>query len=138
MAKGGVQSACPGCVWRRLTAINRFKSELIQETYTFIRDNIEFIFSRYYYIPPNAGQTGPSTSLPAWTDLKPVDPARKWTLTVKRDVLEDGNPEKMKEATKEISDVKAELDPMFDFRPIDRRILDTRIAAPPMIPGQHP
>ncbi|KAI1873747.1 uncharacterized protein JN550_003016 [Neoarthrinium moseri] len=115
-----------------------YKTELIQETYSFIRDNMEFIFSRYYHLPPSPEQSGPSTSLPAWSDLKPVDPARKWTFSVKRDVLEDGQPEKMKQASKGIAEVRAELDSMFSFKAIDRRIFDTRIAAPQVMPGQQP
>ncbi|KAH8677646.1 mediator complex, subunit Med18 [Xylariales sp. PMI_506] len=112
------------------------KSELIFETYSFIRDSMEFVFSRYYTIPPSAGQTSLVASLPAWSDLKPVDPARKWTFTVKRTVPEDNHPEKMNEATQEMLNVRAELDPMFDFKSIDRRVFDTRIAPPPVVPGQ--
>lgn len=115
-----------------------FRAELVQETYTFIRDNIEFVLSRNYYIPTAAAQTGPSQQLPAWSDLKPVDPARKWILNVKRDVIEDNQPEKMKQAQKGLMEVKAELEPLFTFFPIDRRVFDTRITPPPMIPGQHP
>lgn len=116
----------------------RYKTELIQETYTFIRENIEFLFSRNYYLPPSSGQSGPSTSLPAWSDLKPVDSTKKWLFHVKRDVIEHSQPEKLKQAQKELLDVKAELEPIFSFAPIDRRVFDTRIAPPPMIPGQHP
>ncbi|KAI0136755.1 mediator complex, subunit Med18 [Xylariales sp. AK1849] len=115
-----------------------YKTELIQETYSFIRDNVEFVFSRYYQLPYSPGQSGPAASLPLWSDLKLVDPARKWMFSVKRNVMEDSQPEKMKEANKEIMDVKVELDTMFEFQAIDRRVLDTRIAAPPAIPGRGP
>lgn len=118
--------------------MNRYKSELIQETYTFIRDNIEFVFSRNYYLPPSSGPPGPSTSLPAWSDLKLVDPAKKWMFHVKRDVIEHNQPEKLKQAQKELSDARVELETIFSFVPIDRRIFDTRITPPPTIPGQHP
>ncbi|KAK9414796.1 putative Mediator of RNA polymerase II transcription subunit 18 [Seiridium unicorne] len=118
--------------------IRSYKTELIQETYTFIRDNIEFVLSRNYYLPSVSEVAGPSSSLPAWSDLKPVDPARKWMFQVKRDVIEDSQPEKMKQAQKDLLEVKAELEAIFSFVPIDRRVLDTRITPPPTIPGQHP
>jgi mediator of RNA polymerase II transcription subunit 18, fungi type len=57
---------------------------------------------------------------------------------VKRDVIEDSNPEKMRQAQKELLDVKVELEPIFTFVPIDRRVLDPRIPLPPTVPGQHP
>lgn len=115
-----------------------YKTELIQETYTFIRDNVEFILSRNYYLPPSSEQPGPSAALPAWSNLTPVDPARKLMFQIKRDVIEDNSPEKMRQAQKELLEVKAELEPIFTFVPIDRRVLDPRIPLPPTVPGQHP
>ncbi|ETS78976.1 hypothetical protein PFICI_08829 [Pestalotiopsis fici W106-1] len=115
-----------------------YQTELVQETYTFIRDNVEFVLSRHYYIPPSPEQPGPTPALPAWSNLTPVDPAKKWMFQVKRDVIEDNNPEKMRQAQKELLDVKTELEPIFTFVPIDRRVLDPRIPLPPTVPGQHP
>ncbi|KAL7624098.1 hypothetical protein AAE478_005655 [Parahypoxylon ruwenzoriense] len=112
----------------------RYKNEMILETYSFVRENVEFVFSRYYHLPESPGR--PVTTLPAWTDLRPVDPAQKWVLNVKLNVLDDSHPERVKKANDELMAVKAELDKIFEFKPIDRRVFDTRIAPPPVIPGR--
>lgn len=113
-----------------------YKTEFIHETYSFIRGNEEFTLSRYYYLPGPLGQTPPAATLPPFQDLKVVDPARKWTLNVKMNVMDDNQPEKMKKAHEALMKVKIELDQIFDFKIIDRRIFDTRIAPPPVIPGR--
>ncbi|KAI1411193.1 mediator complex, subunit Med18 [Hypoxylon sp. FL1857] len=112
----------------------RYKNEIIQESRSFVRENVEFVFSRYYQLPDSPG--GPVASLPAFTDLRPLDPAQKWVLNVKLNVLDDSQPDKVKKAMEELLVVKAELDRLFDFKPIDRRVFDTRIAPPPVIPGR--
>lgn len=111
----------------------RYVNEMIQESRSFVRDNVEFIFSRYYHLPDSA--EGPVASLPAFEDLRPVDPAQKWVLNVKLNVPDDSQPDKVKKAMEELLNVKAELDKIFDFQPIDRRVFDTRIAPPSMIPS---
>ncbi|KAI1136776.1 mediator complex, subunit Med18 [Hypoxylon sp. FL0543] len=112
----------------------RYKNEVIQESCSFVRDNVEFVFSRYYHLPDSP--SGPVASLPAFADLRPLDPAQKWVLNVKLNVLDDSQPDKVKKAMEELLNVKAELDKIFDFRAIDRRVFDTRIAPPPVIPGR--
>ncbi|KAI2632125.1 mediator complex, subunit Med18 [Hypoxylon sp. NC1633] len=112
----------------------RYMNEIIQESYTFVRENVEFVFSRYYRLPDSPGR--PVTTLPAWADLRPIDPAQKWVLNVKLNVLEDSQPEKVRKANEELLGVKMELDKLFDFKHIDRRVFDTRIAPPPAIPGR--
>ncbi|KAI1780927.1 mediator complex, subunit Med18 [Hypoxylon cercidicola] len=113
----------------------RYKNEVIQESYSFVRENVEFVFSRYYEVTGSPGR--PITSLPPWADLKPLDPAQKWVLNVKLNVPDDSQPEKVKKAHEELLAVKAELDRLFEFKAIDRRVFDTRIAPPParVIPG---
>lgn len=113
-----------------------FKTEMIQETFSFVRENIELVFSRYYYLPESPGKSVPLTSLPAWSELKPVDPARKWVLNVKLNVMEDNQPDKMKKATEELMSVKVEFDSIFEFKVVDRRTFDTRIAPPASMPGR--
>ncbi|KAH9907842.1 mediator complex, subunit Med18 [Xylariomycetidae sp. FL2044] len=113
-----------------------YKNELVQERYTFVRDNVEFVLSRYYHLPDSPGR--PVAILPAWQDLRPVDPAQKWVLNVKLSVVDDAQPEKMKKASEELLRVKAELDKLFEFKVLDRRVFDTRIAPPPVIPGRGP
>ncbi|KAI0013161.1 mediator complex, subunit Med18 [Xylariaceae sp. FL0662B] len=109
----------------------RYKNETIQESYSFVRENVEFVFSRYYHLPASPGR--PATALPPWKDLRPLDPARKWVLNVKLNVPDDSQPEKVKKANEELLAVKAELEKLFDFKVIDRRVFDTRIAPPPIV-----
>ncbi|KAI1076364.1 mediator complex, subunit Med18 [Whalleya microplaca] len=114
----------------------RYKNETIQESYAFVRENVEFVFSRYYRLPDSPGR--PVAALPAWTDLRPLDPAQKWVLNVKLNVPDDSQPEKVKKAHEELLAVKAELEKVFEFKVIDRRVFDTRIPPPPTIPGRGP
>ncbi|KAI1506379.1 mediator complex, subunit Med18 [Biscogniauxia marginata] len=113
-----------------------YTGELIQESYSFVRGNVEFVFSRYYQPPESQGR--PVPVLPAWTDLRPVDPAQKWVLNVKLNVTDDTQPEKMKKAGEELMAIKMELEKLFDFKVLDRRVFDTRIAPPQVIPGRGP
>lgn len=100
-----------------------------------MRANVEFSFSRYYH-PGAAGHSSPLSSLPAWADLRPIDPANNWVLAVRLFVAEDNQPEKMKKANEELMAVKTELEKLFDFQAIDRRVFDTRIVPPPAVPGR--
>lgn len=131
---------------------------MIQESHTFVRGNVEFIFTRYYHLPdaamrslstasaganPSPSPTpqppqqqqqipGPAPTLPPWNDLRPVDPAQKWILNVRLSVVEDNQPERMQKATDELLGVRAEMEKLFDFRTVDRRMFDTRMAALPV------
>ncbi|KAI1471296.1 mediator complex, subunit Med18 [Daldinia caldariorum] len=115
----------------------QYKNEMIQESYSFVRENVEFVFSRYYRLPLSDEELGnkpegrPRAALPPWADLRPVDPAQKWVLNVKLNVMEDSQPEKVKKANGELLAVKAELEKIFDFKAVDRRVFDTRIEPPP-------
>ncbi|KAJ3579277.1 hypothetical protein NPX13_g1291 [Xylaria arbuscula] len=113
-----------------------YTNELIQESYSFNRGDLEIVLSRYYHLPDSPGR--PIAHLPPWVDLRPVDPAQKWVLNVKLNVTEDGQPEKLTKANEELMRNKAEFDKLFDFKVVDRRIFDTRIAPPPIIPGRGP
>lgn len=110
----------------------RYKNELIQETYAYVRTNVEFVFTRSYHLPDSPGR--PVATLPAWADLRPVDPAQKWILNVKLTVEEENQPEKLQKANKELLAVKEELEKLFDFKVVDRRLFDTRIAPPQVVP----
>lgn len=113
----------------------RYKNEMIQESYSFVRENVEFVFSRYYRLPDSPGRT--VTTMPSWAELRPFDSAQKWVLNVKLNVPDDSQPEKVKDANEELLAVKAELDKLFEFQAIDRKVFDTRIAPPParVMPG---
>ncbi|KAI1485648.1 mediator complex, subunit Med18 [Biscogniauxia mediterranea] len=108
-----------------------YTSELIQQSYSFVRENVEFVFSRYYHLPESPGR--PVPVLPAWKDLRPADPAQKWVLNVKLNVPDDSQPEKIRKANDELMAVKAELEKLFDFKIIDRRVFDTRITPPKVV-----
>lgn len=114
----------------------QYTNELIQESYSFNRGDLEIVMSRYYYLPDSPGR--PVPQLPAWADLRPVDSTRKWVLNVKLNVAEDGQPEKISKANEELMRNKAEFEKLFDFKAVDRRVFDTRIAPPPVIPGRGP
>jgi mediator of RNA polymerase II transcription subunit 18, fungi type len=109
---------------------------MIQESFSFVRTNVEFTFTRFYHLPDSPGR--PVATLPQWTDLRPVDSAQKWVLNVKLNVAEDNQPDKMQKANEELMAVKAELDKLFEFKVMDRRVFDTRIAPPAVAPGRMP
>ncbi|TGJ83251.1 hypothetical protein E0Z10_g5524 [Xylaria hypoxylon] len=113
-----------------------YTNELIQESYSFNRGDLEIVLSRYYHLPESQGR--PIAHLPAWNDLRPVDSAQKWVLNVKLNVAEDGQPEKLAKANEELMRNKAEFEKLFDFKVVDRRVFDTRIAPPPVVPGRGP
>ncbi|KAI1292921.1 mediator complex, subunit Med18 [Xylaria venustula] len=120
-----------------LTAnMHAYTHELIQESYSFNRGDLEIVMSRYYQLPESPGR--PIVHLPAWDDLRPVDPAQKWVLNIKLNVTDDGQPEKLKQANEELMRNKAEFEKLFDFKVIDRRVFDTRIPPPPVVPGRGP
>lgn len=116
----------------------RFKSEAIEESVSYFIDNIELSLVRYYHLPPQQQQQGadpsrgsqPLASLPPWTTLQPLDPSGNWMLFVRTTVLEDNSPEKVKKAQDELFAMRERLAGVFDFKAIDRRAHDTRIAQP--------
>ncbi|KAI1121344.1 mediator complex, subunit Med18 [Nemania abortiva] len=113
-----------------------YTNELIQETYSFNRGDLEIVLSRYYHLPESPGR--PIPHLPPWDDLRPVDSAQKWVLNVKLYVADDGQPEKLVKAHEELMRYKTEFDKLFDFKIVDRKAFDTRISPPPIIPGRGP
>ncbi|KAI0113571.1 mediator complex, subunit Med18 [Nemania sp. FL0031] len=113
-----------------------YTNELIQETYSFNRGDLEIVLSRYYYLPESPGR--PVAHLPPWADLRPVDSAQKWVLNVKMYVAEDGQPEKLAKANEELMRNKAEFEKLFDFQVVGRQAFDTRISPPPVVPGRGP
>ncbi|KAI5925962.1 mediator complex, subunit Med18 [Camillea tinctor] len=105
-----------------------YTNQLIQQNYSFARDNVEFVFTRFYHLPEPQGR--PVPTLPAWEDLRPADPAQKWVLTVRLNVYDDSQPEKIQKANEELLVVQTELEKLFEFKVIDRRVFDTRITPP--------
>lgn len=70
----------------------------------------------------------PVAALPTWENLTSVDAHRRWTLQVKTHVLQDNKPDEIRKAQDQLMALRAELDGVFDFRSIDRKVHDTRIA----------
>ncbi|KAM5352782.1 hypothetical protein ACJ41O_005504 [Fusarium nematophilum] len=116
---------------------HQFKTETIEEVYQFFREDIEFCLVRHYFIQPlenyvpmetKAQPSFPVTSLPAWETLTPVDMQKRWFLFVKAHVLQDNKPDEIRKAQDQLLAIRGELDGVFDFRSIDRKVHDTRVA----------
>ncbi|TDZ24661.1 Mediator of RNA polymerase II transcription subunit 18 [Colletotrichum orbiculare MAFF 240422] len=105
----------------------QFKTEAIEETYQFFKDEIEFCLSRHYMIPPN-GEGTPLTQLPPWESFNPGDPGRRWMFLIKVHVHQDNKPDEVIKAHAQLADVRRDLEGVFDFKMFDRRIHDTRVA----------
>ncbi len=98
---------------------------------------------RYHRLPAVRDANGmpvPLAVLPPWEDVvRPptgqgqgqgqatVDPAGQWLFFVRRHVVEDTSPEKMKSALEALDAARAQLAGAFAFRAVDRRAHDTRI-----------
>ncbi|KAL1889747.1 hypothetical protein Sste5346_008735 [Sporothrix stenoceras] len=124
----------------------RFKSELIEESFIFYNNGNEYVLVRYHRLPssaPAAPGTPPTplSALPTWDSITnvpggppsgapPVDPSRQWLFFVRRHVLDDTSPEKMKKAVEELEAARTQLTGIFAFVPVDRRAHDTRVERP--------
>ncbi|KAJ4042840.1 hypothetical protein NW763_011660 [Fusarium oxysporum] len=113
-----------------------FKTETIEEVYRFYRDDIEFCLTRHYFLQPLEHYTPmetkqqaaiPMASLPPWESLTPVDQQKRWFLQVKAHVVQDNKPDEIRKAQDQLLAVRRELDGVFEFRGIDRKVHDTRV-----------
>ncbi|ERT03310.1 uncharacterized protein SPSK_09479 [Sporothrix schenckii 1099-18] len=116
----------------------RFKSELIEESFIFYSNGNEYVLARYHRLP-SAAPAAPGTpltplaALPSWdqiTNSAGVDPSRQWLFFVRRHVVDDTSPDKMKKALEALEAARAQLTGIFAFVPVDRRAHDTRIERP--------
>lgn len=122
----------------RLNLRGRFKTETVEEVYQFFRDDIEFCLTRHYFIksigeysPLEARMTPneePVAALPAWESLTRVDAQDRWILQVKAHVVQDNKPDEIRKAQDTLMNVRGELEGVFDFKIIDRKVHDTRVA----------
>ncbi|GAB0133334.1 hypothetical protein EsDP_00001746 [Epichloe bromicola] len=117
---------------------NRFKTEVLEESYYFFRGDVRFVLLRHLftrgiedYTPLEARggqQPAPATMLSAWEATTPVDSQKRWFLLVKRHVVQDNNPDEIRKAQDQLLSIRGELEGAFEFRAIDRKVHDTRIA----------
>lgn len=116
--------------------MHSFKGEMVEETYRFFRDEIEFALTRQYflntimeYTPLDGRQPfTPVSHLPSWENLTQVDMQGRWIMQVKTHVLQDNKPDEIRKAQDKLLALKTELDGVFEFRTIDRKVHDTRVA----------
>ncbi|KAH7261759.1 mediator complex, subunit Med18 [Fusarium tricinctum] len=113
-----------------------FKTETIEEVFRFYRDEIEFCLVRHYFLQPLEGYVPMETKqqpsfpldvLPSWEALTPVDQQKRWFLHVKAHVMQDNKPDEIRKAQDQLLAVRRELEGVFDFRGIDRKVHDTRV-----------
>ncbi|KNB01793.1 hypothetical protein FOXG_04938 [Fusarium oxysporum f. sp. lycopersici 4287] len=106
------------------------------QVYRFYRDDIEFCLTRHYFLQPlehytpmetKQQATIPMGSLPPWESLTPVDQQKRWFLQVKAHVVQDNKPDEIRKAQDQLLAVRRELDGVFEFRGIDRKVHDTRV-----------
>ncbi|TWU78435.1 hypothetical protein ED733_008848 [Metarhizium rileyi] len=106
--------------------------------YRFFREEIEFCLTRQYFLRPigdytplesgGGQQPSPLTSLPVWDAVTPVDMQNRWILLVKSHVVQDNKPDEIRIAQDRLLSIRGELEGAFDFKIIDRKVHDTRIA----------
>lgn len=111
---------------------------MIEETYRFFRDEIEFALTRQYFFNPiqdysplesrTMGPSTPASQLPAWDNITQVDKQGRWIMQVKTHVLQDNKPDEIRKSQDKLMALRKELDGVFDFLAIDRKVHDTRVA----------
>ena len=115
----------------------RFKTETVEEILRFFRDELEFTLTRHYFTHPISAYkplvsqpqaTVPHRTLPGWEHLTRTDLQGRWVLHVKTHVLQDTKPDEVRRAQDALFAVRGELDGVFDFKVVDRKVHDTRVA----------
>lgn len=106
--------------------------------YRFFRDDVEFCLTRHYFAGPiedyvplaakPAIPMGPKPNLPAWESLTRIDAQNRWILQVKAHVVQDNKPDEIKKAQDQLLKFRTDLEGVFDFKIIDRKVHDTRVA----------
>jgi mediator of RNA polymerase II transcription subunit 18 len=99
---------------------------LVEESYCWWLEGIEYSLTRVFMIPPNADLTVPQ-QIPNLTTLEPV--GNLWILYVRAKV--DSSPaatmpDRVKQAQAQLVQVREQFKGVFDFPAYDRRCHDTR------------
>lgn len=105
--------------------------------YRFYNNDLEFCLYRQFFLRPlndhmplesRQHQTSPPLAqLPAYDSLVPIDGQGRWILLVKAHVVEDNKPDEIQKAQDQLNTVRRDLDGVFNFRAIDRKVHDTRV-----------
>ncbi len=83
----------------------------------------------YTTLESRAGaESSPAQHLPAWDSLTPLDKQGRWILQVKTHVAQDNKPDEIRKAQERLLATRNELDGVFSFKVIDRKVHDTRVA----------
>jgi mediator of RNA polymerase II transcription subunit 18 len=107
--------------------------EIIEEGYRFIQGNVIILLHRYLDIPSglqvtaNGPQANFGTVLPSYDSLVPFDSENKWIVTARVDVLNANDQEYVQKGIDELLSVKEAFEGLFDFKVLERRMLDTRV-----------
>lgn len=70
----------------------------------------------------------PSRGLPDWETITPLDMEKRWLLFVKINVQQDNKPDEIRKAQEQLLAITSELERVIEFKSIDRRCHDTRVA----------
>lgn len=111
---------------------------MVEEILRFFRDEIEICLTKQYFFNPIQEYTPlesrpnqtftPAAQLPSWDNLTPVDMQGRWIMQVKTHVMQDNKPDEIRKAQDKLNSLRNELEGVFDFIPLDRKVHDTRVA----------
>lgn len=111
----------------KANVVFRWKAETIEEMYRFFREDTEFCLVRQYYPKEYGTVPGPPGSQPGWESLVTVDSQKRWFLFVKAHILQDNNPDEIRKVQDELLAIRTEVEGVFEFKNIDRKVFDTRV-----------
>lgn len=94
--------------------------------------NAVILLHRILRLPtPEEPRDSPFESLPAFTDLEPLDKSDAYVIQASIKIQDNYKPETREKAQKELIALKATLKGVIDLDPAERLSLDTRVKARP-------
>lgn len=114
-----------------VTAASRIKSNLVEESYHWWLNSVEYVLARSFVLPWDA-DVAPMQQIPKLASAEPIAPF--WILYVRASVKSAAPatiPEHVRKAQAHLVQVRAQLMGVFDFKAFDRRCHDTRIQERP-------
>lgn len=70
----------------------------------------------------------PAQTVPAWDSLAPLDMQRRWILKISTHIIQDNKPDEIRAAQDRLMSIRNELEGIFDFKVVDRKVHDTRVS----------